>query len=96
MKVIKPQIMDTDYDPLDKVLEPPLDETPEEREARLVSEKQAKQISLKIDEDLERQRAAERKGPKPIKILLLGECPFFNAMLCPVITTRWCRTKRVW
>lgn len=80
MKVMIPHIMDPDYDPLDRILEPPSDETPEQREARLVLEKAAKQVSLKIDEDLERQRAAERKGPKSIKILLLGECLVVNAL----------------
>ena len=49
------------------------DNRPAERQARLLAEEEAKRISDLIDEELNRQRAAERKGPPPVKILLLGE-----------------------
>ncbi|KIK04764.1 hypothetical protein K443DRAFT_398138 [Laccaria amethystina LaAM-08-1] len=60
-------------DPLTNAIKPPADETPEERQRRLRSEQDAKAISDSIDEELESQRAAERNGQKPVKILLLGQ-----------------------
>ncbi|KAG6884791.1 hypothetical protein C0993_008281 [Termitomyces sp. T159_Od127] len=62
-----------DVDPLAKVLEPPPDETPAEREARLVAEAQAKRISEQIDEEIEKEKAAEKKVAKALKMLLLGQ-----------------------
>jgi guanine nucleotide-binding protein subunit alpha len=35
-------------------------------------EERAKAVSDGIDEELEKVRALEQKGPKPIKLLLLG------------------------
>lgn len=58
------------YDPL--ALYPPHFETPEERTARLRTEQQAKAISDKIDADLEKSTMSEKRGPRPVKILLLG------------------------
>ncbi|KAF9465088.1 guanine nucleotide binding protein, alpha subunit [Collybia nuda] len=60
-------------DPLSKALRPPPDETQTECEARLASEAKAKEMSDIIDEELEKQKLAERKGPKAIKVLLLGQ-----------------------
>ncbi|KAJ3514865.1 hypothetical protein NLJ89_g2124 [Agrocybe chaxingu] len=60
-----------DADPLS--VQPPLYETPDERNARIALEEAAKARSDTIDEELERARASERRGPKPIKILLLGQ-----------------------
>lgn len=48
---------------------PPEDESPADRETRLTAERQAKARSDAIDEELKR---AQRKGPKPVKIMLLG------------------------
>ncbi|KAG6855890.1 hypothetical protein H0H87_009688 [Tephrocybe sp. NHM501043] len=62
-----------DVDPLAKVLEPPSDETEMERDARLSAEAKAKRISEGIDEELEREKAAENKGAKALKMLLLGQ-----------------------
>ncbi|KAG6853072.1 hypothetical protein C0991_007064 [Blastosporella zonata] len=62
-----------DVDPLAKVLEPPPDETPMERDARLSAAAKAKQISEEIDEELEREKTAESKGVKALKMLLLGQ-----------------------
>lgn len=59
-----------DNDPL--VIHPPLFETAEERDARLMMEQEAKAISDKIDAELEKTVVSEKRGPKPIKILLLG------------------------
>ncbi|KAJ3971624.1 guanine nucleotide binding protein, alpha subunit [Lentinula raphanica] len=62
-----------DWDPLTNAISPPPDETAQEREIRIKQELEAKQKSDAIDEDLNRQRAAERRGPKPVRVLLLGQ-----------------------
>ena len=60
-------------DPLTRALAPPPNETAQQRAARLAAAAEAKRISDLIDEELARQRAAEKKGQRPIKILVLGE-----------------------
>ncbi|KAJ7666645.1 guanine nucleotide binding protein, alpha subunit [Mycena polygramma] len=62
-----------DEDPLSIALAPPPDEAAEDRAARLERELEAKRISDSIDEELNRQRIAEKKGTKPVRILLLGQ-----------------------
>ena len=62
-----------DDDPLSRVMAPPPDETEECRKARLLAEAEAKRISDAIDEELQQQARAERRGPRPMKMLLLGE-----------------------
>jgi guanine nucleotide-binding protein alpha-1 subunit len=59
-----------DNDPL--TILPPCNESTEERNARLRMEQAAKVISDNIDADLEKSVMSEKRGPKPIKILLLG------------------------
>ena len=59
-----------DNDPL--TIHPPLYESAEERNERLRREQAAKAISDNIDADLEKSVMSEKRGPKPIKILLLG------------------------
>jgi hypothetical protein len=59
-------------DPLSRVMAPPRHEKPADRDARLEAERLAKKRSDLIDEDIERERQAERRGMKPVKILLLG------------------------
>jgi guanine nucleotide-binding protein alpha-1 subunit len=61
-----------DEDPLSIAIAPPPDESEEQREARIRAEKQAKKISDAIDDELNRQRIAEKKAAKPVKVLLLG------------------------
>ncbi|KAL0958423.1 hypothetical protein HGRIS_000565 [Hohenbuehelia grisea] len=60
-------------DPLSRLTAPPANETPEAKKLRLEAEAQAKKQSDAIDEELNRQRVAERKWPRPIKVLLLGQ-----------------------
>lgn len=60
-------------DPLAHILAPPADETEEAKAERISAEKRAKQRSDAIDEEIEAQRIAARRGPKPVKILLLGQ-----------------------
>ncbi|KAJ6506745.1 guanine nucleotide-binding protein alpha-4 subunit [Mycena sanguinolenta] len=62
-----------DIDPLTLALQPPPDETPQAREARLQLEREAKKRSDLIDEELNRERIAEKKSVKSVKILLLGQ-----------------------
>src|SRR3984957_21112334 len=66
-----------DEDPLTKAIAPPPDETIPQREARLIAEQNAKRVSDAIDEELNRQRLANKKATKPIKILLLGQLHSF-------------------
>ena len=55
------------------VLSPsPPDETPEEQDLRIAAELEAEQVSDAIDDELNRQRIADKKKLKPVKILLLG------------------------
>ncbi|KAJ7072562.1 guanine nucleotide-binding protein alpha-4 subunit, partial [Mycena amicta] len=62
-----------DIDPLTLALQPPPNENLEAREARLQHERDAKKRSDLIDQELNRQRNAEKKAAKPVKILLLGQ-----------------------
>lgn len=59
-----------DDDPLTRAMAPPPDETPEERQIRIEVERENKRVSDEIDEEIKR---SSKKGPKPVKILLLGE-----------------------
>ena len=70
-----------DSDPLSMALHPPIFETLEERTARQAKEIQEKEISDAIDAEIEKVRSNERRGPKPIKILLLGEHSWFQTVL---------------
>lgn len=62
-----------DKDPLTLAIAPPDNESPQAKEARLSLELEAKRRSDAIDEEIDRQRAAEKKGNSPVKVLLLGE-----------------------
>lgn len=62
-------------DPLTRAMAPPPDEPEQQRAERLRGEQEAKRISDLIDEELNRQRMAEKKGPKAVKVLLLGASP---------------------
>ncbi|KAH0834857.1 hypothetical protein J3R83DRAFT_10481 [Lanmaoa asiatica] len=65
----------SDDDPLTRAIAPPPNETAAERELREAAEQEAKRVSDTIDEELNRQRIADKKNPKPVKILLLGTSP---------------------
>ncbi|KAJ7216564.1 heterotrimeric G protein alpha subunit, partial [Mycena pura] len=60
-------------DPFYEIMRPPPDETPAQMTARLKREADAQRISDNIDEDLKRDRAAQRKARKELRILLLGQ-----------------------
>lgn len=70
----KPGRNDHSIDPLDLAIAPPPDESAEQREERLLKEREAKVVSDAIDEEIEAERSAEKKKTKPVKILLLGAC----------------------
>jgi hypothetical protein len=59
-------------DPLDEVLRPPPDETPEQRDIRLAHEEEANRISLAIDASIKAERQARRKK-RIVRLLLLGQ-----------------------
>ncbi|KAI9460793.1 G-alpha-domain-containing protein [Boletus coccyginus] len=63
----------SDDDPLTRAIAPPPNETPAQRELRIAAEQEAKRVSDAIDDELNRQRIADKKNPKPVKILLLGK-----------------------
>jgi guanine nucleotide-binding protein alpha-1 subunit len=60
-------------DPFEAVLRPPPDETPAERDARIRAEKNAKQVSDTIDEQLRAERTDLKKNKADVRILLLGQ-----------------------
>ncbi|KZT00652.1 G-alpha-domain-containing protein [Laetiporus sulphureus 93-53] len=61
-----------DHDPLDAVLRPPIDETPEEKAFRLAQEEDARRVSQAIDESI-RLEKQQRKKMKVVRLLLLGQ-----------------------
>lgn len=61
-----------DNDPLDAVLRPPIDETPEEKSFRLAAEAEAHRISQEIDESI-RQEKLQKKKMRVVRLLLLGQ-----------------------
>ncbi|RDX54650.1 G-protein alpha subunit [Lentinus brumalis] len=63
----------TEGDPLAYFMLPPPNETEEQRQMRIAAEQEAKRISDAIDEELQRQAKADKRAPKPVKILLLGQ-----------------------
>ncbi|KAF7349227.1 hypothetical protein MSAN_01712100 [Mycena sanguinolenta] len=69
---VRRRSMDSE-DPFTMALEPPDGETEEQRQCRLLLEKEAKDISDAIDEQLTQEKAQEKKGPRPVKVLLLGQ-----------------------
>ncbi|KAI0310022.1 guanine nucleotide binding protein, alpha subunit [Amylostereum chailletii] len=60
------------YDPISAALEPPLNETEDARQARVAAETKATQISEQIDAQIEKDRVAQRRAPRAVKVLLLG------------------------
>ncbi|KAJ7657184.1 guanine nucleotide binding protein, alpha subunit [Mycena polygramma] len=68
-----------DIDPISAALAPPENESPQERQSRVMKEGgegAAKQVSDNIDNQLHRERQQMREQSKPVKILLLGANAF--------------------
>lgn len=85
-------------DPLAWAFAPPQNETPAEKIARLLAEKQAKIISDQIDEDLIKQKAQEKKSPRALRVLLLGKFQLCWVLLVVADTMSFVasRSKRIW
>ena len=62
----------TDDDPLEKVLQPPPDESPAERARREQEQREAQRVSLEIDEGIQEAKKLYDRRKKAVKILLLG------------------------
>ncbi|KAJ7757579.1 guanine nucleotide binding protein, alpha subunit [Mycena metata] len=62
-----------DSDPIANAIAPPQNESPQAKEIRMQKERAAKQVSDAIDAELSREQVYEKKRPKPVKILLLGQ-----------------------
>lgn len=60
-------------DPFYELMQPPPDETPAQKTARLKRELDAQRVSDMIDEDIKLDRAKERKNKHITKVLLLGQ-----------------------
>ena len=59
-------------DPLNEVLKPPPDETPEEKVTRVAKEEEAKRVSQAIDLSIKAERQIMKKR-KVVRLLLLGQ-----------------------
>ncbi|KAF7333724.1 hypothetical protein MVEN_02328800 [Mycena venus] len=62
-----------DTDPISLALAPPQDESPDDRQKRILKERVAKQVSDEIDAQLNKERQQAKRQSKPVKILLLGQ-----------------------
>ncbi len=60
-------------DPFEVALRPPPGETPAQRDARILAEQLAKQVSDAIDDQLRTERAELKKTRPDVRILLLGQ-----------------------
>ena len=60
-------------DPFYEFMQPPSDETPAQKTARLKRELDAQRVSDDIDEGIKQDRAMEKKRKRIIKVLLLGQ-----------------------
>jgi len=77
-----------DEDPLTLAIAPPPDETYEQRQIREAAEAEAKRISDEIDEQIRKEREAERRKKKPVKLLLLGTFFLNSSALCSTMFYR--------
>lgn len=59
-------------DPLDQVLRPPPNETPEQCQLRLSRETEARRVSMAIDASIKAEHQARRKK-RIVRLLLLGQ-----------------------
>ncbi|KDR77215.1 hypothetical protein GALMADRAFT_66144 [Galerina marginata CBS 339.88] len=60
-------------DPFYELMQPPVDETPAQKTARLKRELDAQRVSDSIDEDIKQERASKKREKNIIKVLLLGQ-----------------------
>jgi hypothetical protein len=60
-------------DPLSRVLEPPANETSEQRAVREAKEAEARRVSDRIDEQIKSEKQANSRSRAQVKVLLLGQ-----------------------
>lgn len=60
-------------DPLTAALQPPPNESPEDRDKRIQDELDAKRVSELIDEQLHKERSERKKVRSEVSVLLLGQ-----------------------
>ena len=60
-------------DPLSRALEPPANETSEQRAAREAREAEARCVSDRIDEQIRSEKQANSRNRAPVKVLMLGQ-----------------------
>ena len=60
-------------DPLSRALEPPANETAEQRAAREAREAEARRVSDRIDEQIRSEKQANSRSRVPVKVLMLGQ-----------------------
>lgn len=61
-----------DFDPLDEVLRPPIDETEQDRVIRQAQEAEARRVSQAIDDSIRAEKQAQKKKGI-VRLLLLGQ-----------------------
>ena len=71
-------------DPLSAALQPPADESPDDRAMRIRQQEDAARVSKEIDEEIALSKKAYERRKKAIKILLLG-APTSLPLLVPHI-----------
>ncbi|CDO77487.1 hypothetical protein BN946_scf184902.g21 [Trametes cinnabarina] len=81
-----------DEDPLSRLLAPPPNESPEEREIRLKLEAEARLRSERIDEQLRAEKAALKKN-RPVKVLLLGQSESGKSTTLKNFQLAYCRDQ---
>ncbi len=64
---------DDPTDPLSQVLEPPANETSEQRAVRQAKETEARRVSDRIDEQIKSEKQANSRSKAPVKVLVLGQ-----------------------
>jgi guanine nucleotide-binding protein subunit alpha len=70
-------------DPLSRALEPPANETSEQRAVREAKEAEARLVSDRIDEQIKSEKQASSRSKAQVKVLLLGQAES-GALLSPI------------
>ncbi len=88
-------------DPLSRALEPPANETSEQRVAREAREAEARRVNDRIDELLKSDKQANSRSKAPVKVLMLGQAesgappPFIHPLVLPTCQHDPCSAPRI-